>query len=121
MIQEMEWEIVNIKQQNKGAAHHGCVYLSKTSKSTPINIFNVSGDIANELGWEGKTRVNLYRAGSKMFMLSPSNTGLITIRKDGNRLKAISWQLCAELHPDVNGTEFKAWVDGKNLYFKAEE
>lgn len=121
MIQEMEWEIVNIKQQNKAAAHHGCVYLSKTSKSTPINVFNVSGDIANELGWEAKTRVNLYKSGSKMFMLRPSNTGLITIRKDGNRLKAISWQLCAELHPDVNGMEFKAWADGKNLYFKAEE
>lgn len=120
MIQEMEWEKVNLNKQRE-SKHSGCVYLSRMNKNRPLNVFNVASDISQELGWTDKTRVNLYRSGSKMFMLSPSNTGLITLRKVGNRLTVNSWQVCAELHPDINGTEFEAWVDGRNLYFKAEE
>lgn len=118
MIQEFEWEKVELNGQRE-SKHSGCVYLTKTTKDRhEVNVFNIASELVKQLGWGDKIRVNLYRSGASMFMLSPSSTGLITLRKNGNRLRAISWKLCAELNPNHNGTELEAWVDGKNLYFK---
>lgn len=117
ITQNVEWEKVNVADKGRGRTRRNTVWIEKVgNKSTCYSRFKISGDLADELGWPAGTRVNLYRGGG-MFKLVKSNVGLITLKKQSRLLYYNGWSMCAELHPDVNGTEFDGWVKGGELYF----
>lgn len=118
--QKIEWEEVKFEQKSNGhPKKENMVYLLKTNKNI-YNQFKISPDLVEKLNWGDGTRVNLYKAGG-LFKLSESKVGLIKFRMVGKTLTYTNWSMCAELHPDVNGAEFKAWVNGKDLYFSPKE
>lgn len=119
--QNVEWTEVRFDKTGGHPRKMNTVYLMKTNKGAPSpNQFKVSPDLVEKLGWGNGTRVNLYKAGG-IFKMVEASTGLITFKKVGQTLVYTSWALCAELHPDVYGTEFDAWIDKKELYFRPKE
>ena len=118
--QSIEWKEVKFKSQ-KTNGRYRMVWLTKSMKDIASpNVLKITPDLVNELGWKSGTRANLYKSGC-LFKFTESNTGLVKFKLVGKTLTYTNWALCAELHPDVNGTEFEAWVDGGELYFKPKE
>ncbi len=116
--QKIEWEEVRFEAGANRTKKHNLVWLTKAVKTAKsVNKLSVSSDLVAQLGWTDGERVNLYKAGN-MFKMAKGKTGLIRFRNAGGSLCCNSWALCAELHPDINGTEFDAWVDNGELYFK---
>ena len=119
--QNVEWKEITFTNGKNQARRRNTVWLTKISKTAPSpSRLNVSADLVEKLGWKEGTRVNLYRAGS-LFKMSEASTELITFKMIGRTLAYNNWSLCAELHPDVYGTEFEAWIDKKELYFRPKE
>lgn len=119
ITQKMEWEQVNVpfgRHPNRTAS----VWIEKVGPKSVYARLKISSDIVSALGWSNGTRVNLFRSGN-LFKMVQHKTGLITFKMHGNQLQVNGWALCAELHPDINGTEFDAWVDDGELYFRPKE
>lgn len=126
---DFDWEMISVSTGHKGGKRRtNVVWLSsKTAKSedTRLNTINISGDLIEEAKWNSGIRVNLYRSGNSLFKFSPSSVGLYYPKYNSGAksgvMRIINMVLIAELKPDFNGTEFDAWVEGREIFFRAKK
>ncbi len=124
MTIDFEWEQIGVsKKKTRGKRlREDTVWLTSHRKDGLCDRFNVSYNLVDKLCWCDGTKVNLYKnKGSSLFMMRPSNVGLIALKQKGKSTWFQNVDTILDLNVPANGKEFDAWVDGGDLYFKPKK
>lgn len=123
MTIDFEWEQIGVSKRSRGKkSKENEVWLTSHRKDGLCDRFHVAYNLVDALCWCDGTRVNLYKnKGGSLFMMRQSNVGLITLRQKGKATWFQSVNTILDLNVPSNGTEYDAWVDGGELYFKPKK
>lgn len=112
MLDKNLWGKFELVQISTGR-EKGDIRISDNKKA-----MNISSKYMKQLGWEDKTRVNLYRFG-ETFALEKDKVGLLTIHKNGNSGAITSSNFCLEILSRTKSCKvFEGWVEDGILFFK---
>lgn len=124
-LEDLGFNKVEVVQARPGVrSSEPLVTLTKSKPDGSLNKLYINGAAIGKLGWDCKTRVDLYwnknSSQEVTFALKPAEVGCLNLRKNHSSkgLTINSLNACLEIHSRVHKEAFDAYVEDGVLFFK---